>query len=61
MHHNDLRDGVVDLDRKAFTPYHVREDPLIFTGSAVKRPKPKPSRATDTTKRDNVTPPEATE
>ena len=27
--HNELRDGVADLASKAFTPTHVRNDPLI--------------------------------
>ena len=27
--HNELRDRVADLARKAFTPSHVRDDPLI--------------------------------
>ena len=28
--HNKLRDGVTDMAGKAFTPSHVRNDPLIF-------------------------------
>ena len=28
-HHNELRDGVADLAGKAFTPSHIRDDPLI--------------------------------
>ena len=28
-----------ELLGKAFTPTHVRDDPIIFTGFAVKRPK----------------------
>ena len=35
--HNELPDGVTYLSGKAFTPSHVRDDPLIFTGRAVKR------------------------
>ena len=27
--------GVTDLDIKAFTPSHVRDDPLIHTGGAI--------------------------
>ena len=42
--HNNLRDGVADLAGKVFTPTHVRDDPLTFTGCAVKRPKENPSR-----------------
>ena len=41
--HNKLRDGVVDLADKAFTPSHVRNDPLIFAGRVVKRMKAKPA------------------
>ena len=36
---NELCDGVVDLAGKAFTPSHVRNDPLIYPGCAVKRLK----------------------
>ena len=28
--HNELREGVADLAGKAFTPAHVRDDPLIY-------------------------------
>ena len=35
--HNKLRDGVEDLAGKAFTSSHVRNDPLIYSGCAVKR------------------------
>ena len=28
--HNDLHDGVANLAGKAFTPSHVRDDPLIY-------------------------------
>ena len=34
-------------------PYHVRNDPLIFAGCALKRPKAKPARTTGTTALDN--------
>ena len=44
-HHNKLRDGVVKLAGKSFTPPHVRNDPLIFAGCAVKRQKAKPDRS----------------
>ena len=37
--HNEIRDGVADLAGKAFTPSHVRDDPLIYSGRAVKRKK----------------------
>ena len=43
--HNELRDGVADLSRKAFTPSHVRNDPLIYSGRAVKRMKAAPAGA----------------
>ena len=36
---NYLRDGVADLARNVFTPSRVCDDPLIFAGCAVKRPK----------------------
>ena len=58
---NELRYGVVDLAGKAFTPSHMRNDPLIFAGCAMKRPKSKPEMTTGTTDRDNAPPPEATE
>ena len=40
-HHNKLRDGVANLGGKAFTPVHVRDDPIIFTGCAVQGGEPK--------------------
>ena len=42
-HHNKLRDRVADLAGKAFTPSHVRNDPLIYSGHAVKRTKATPA------------------
>ena len=39
----------------------MRNDPLIFTCCAVKRPKAKPYRTTGTTSQDNAPPSEATE
>ena len=42
------------------TPSHVRDDPLIYQGCAVKRTKSKPAGPSDTTEPDD-TPPEATE
>ena len=59
--HNNLRDRVVDLSRKAFTPSHVRDDPLIFVGCAVKETKAKPVRTIDSTDLESVMPSEATE
>ena len=32
---NELRDGVADLASKAFTPMHLRDNLLIFAGSAM--------------------------
>ena len=43
--HNELRDGVSDLAGKALTPSHVRDDPLIYSGRAVKRTKAAPAGA----------------
>ena len=33
--HNELHDGFPDLVGEAFTPAHMRNDPKIFTGSAL--------------------------
>ena len=41
--HNELRDRVADLAVKAFNPSHVRDDPLIYPGCAVKRTKATPA------------------
>ena len=38
-HYNDIRDKLADLAVKSFTTTHVRENPLIFAGRAVQRPK----------------------
>ena len=59
--HNELRDGVADLVGKAFTPYHVRDDSLIFVGCAVKRPKANPVSSKATTVPSATSPLEATE
>ena len=37
--HNELRDGVADLAGKAFTPSHVQNNPLIYSGCTVKKTK----------------------
>ena len=58
--HNEIRDGVADLAGKAFTPSHVRNDPLIYQGCAMKRPKSKPAGLSGRTNPVD-TPPEATE
>ena len=60
VRHNEIRDRVVDLDGKDFTPSNVRNDPLIYRGCAVKRKKAKPAGNSGTTEKDD-TPPEATE
>ena len=46
--HNKIRDGVADLADKAFTPSHVRDDPLIYSGRAVKRTKATPAGSNKT-------------
>ena len=59
--HNELRDGVIDLTGKAFTPSHVHKDTLIFVGCSVKRTKAKPAEASGTTDWDGAPPPEVTD
>ena len=46
--HNELREGVADLAGKAFTPSHVRDDPLIYSGRAMSRTKPMPAGSNKT-------------
>ena len=58
---NEIRDGVIDLAGKAFTPAHVRDNPLIFAGRAMNRTKATPVEASGTTYRDGAPPPEVTE
>ena len=58
--HNELRDGVVDLAGRSFTPSHVCNDPLIYQSCAVMRSKAQPARLSDKTKQGD-SPPEATE
>ena len=41
-HQNNLHDGFSDLAGKAFTPLHVRNDPLIYSGHAVREGKSQP-------------------
>ena len=43
--HNNLHDRVADLAGKAFTSSHVRNNPLIYSGRAVKRTKSAPAVA----------------
>ena len=46
--HTELCDGVPDLAGKAFTPSHVCNDPLVFSGRAMKRTKATPAGASGT-------------
>ena len=59
--HNELRDRVEDLAGKAFTPYHVRDDPLFYSGRAVKRTKAAPAGVGGTSNNAVVQPPDVTE
>ena len=54
--HNNIRDRVADLSGKDITPTHVRDDPIIFAGCAVKRPIENPVRP-KATKSTPATPP----
>ena len=58
--HNELCDRVADLAGRAFTPSHVRNDPLIYQGCAVTRSKSQPDGPSDNTKQ-GESPPESTE
>ena len=40
--HNELCDGVANLAGKIFTPAHILNDTLMFTGCALRGRKPKP-------------------
>ena len=44
--HNEIHGGVADLTGKSFTPSHVHDDPLIYSGCAVRRTKPTPDGST---------------
>ena len=59
--HNELRDGVVDLAGKAFTPSHVRDAPLIYSGCAVKRTKAMPAGVNKPKSSEHPAAPEVTE
>ena len=39
VHHNELRDGFVDLASKYFNPKHILDDPKIYTGCAMRGEK----------------------
>ena len=59
--HNKLWYRVADLVGTAFTPSHMRYNPLIFAGFSVKRPKAMSSRTSGSTDQDGTPPSEATE
>ena len=60
--HNELRDGVADLANKDFTPAHVRDETLIYSGRTMSRTKPKPAGSKHTSPPDATTAePEVTE
>ena len=42
--HNELSDRVAYLTGKDFTPSHVRDNPLMFAGCAVKKTNTKLAR-----------------
>ena len=58
---NDIRNGISDLARKDFTPSHVHEDPLIYSGHTVKRTKATSAGASDKTDQAGAPPLEVTE
>ena len=55
--HRKLRDGVADLTGKAFTPSHMRDDPLIYSGRAMKRTKAAPDGASRNSNQSVAQPP----
>ena len=60
--HNELRDGEADLADKAFTPAHVRNDPLIYSGRDTSRTNTIPAGSNLTKSTDVTTAaPEVTE
>ena len=58
---NEIRDRVTNLAGKAFTSSRVRDEPLIYSGCAVKRTKAAPAGANGDIGRTTVQPPEVTE
>ena len=58
---NELRERVADLAGKAFTPSHVCNDPLIYSGRDVRRTKPTPAGSDKTEPGDQPAAPEVTE
>ena len=59
--HNELCDGVADLAGKSFTPYQVLNNPLIYSGCAVKRTKAATAEAGGTINYIELQTPEVTE
>ena len=59
--HNKLCDEVADLAGKAFTPSHVRDNSLIYSGRAVKRTKAAPDGANGNSGQSVAQPTEVTE
>ena len=52
---------MADLAGKSFTPSHVRDDPLIYSGHAVKRTKAAPDGSNGDRGQTTAQPPEVTE
>ena len=59
--HNELHDRVADLAGKAFTPSRVRDNPLIYSGRAMKSTKAAPDGAGGKSNKPVAQPPEVTE
>ena len=59
--HNKLCEGLSYLDGKAFTPSHVRDDPLVYSCCAVKRTKVTPAGSNKTKTSEHTAAPEVTE
>ena len=53
-HHNELQNGLADLSGKSFTPSRVLNDPFIFAGYVVKRPRAKLDRTRGLTEQDGA-------
>ena len=60
VRHNELCDGVAYLAGKAFTSSHVRDNPLIYLGRAVKRTKAAPAGENGDSGQTTAQPPEVT-
>ena len=59
--HNEIRDRVAYLEGKAFTPSHMHNNPLIYSGHAVKRTKATPAWATGNNNQEGVPPLDVTD